>query len=191
MSAATDVDICNSALMLLGSGPITSLDPAADASDKANLCRQFYNETRDAALQEFPWNFAIRRASLSQLSESPAFEWLYAHRLPNDPYCLRVLNLHDTEIPFKVEGRSVVSNSETIKIRYIARVEDVSEYSYMFRQAFASLLSSKLAYGVTGSTTKTDKMLAVYAAHIADAEDIDSQEGTPDTEENDDLIWVR
>ncbi len=191
MSAATDVDICNSALMLLGSGPITSLDPAADASDRANLCRQFYNETRDATLQAYPWNFAIRRAVLSQTVDTPAFDWLYSHRLPNSPYCLRVLNLHDREIALSIEGRDLVSNSTTIKIRYIAQITDVSEYNYLYRQAFSTLLSAKLSYGVTGSTAKTKDLMGLYAIHLADAEDIDTQEGTAEKEENDDLLWVR
>ena len=191
MANNSDVSICNSALYLLGSSPIASLDPAADSSDKASLCRQFYDETRDAVLTAYPWNFAVRRAQLSLLDTTPSFEFSYAHRLPNDPYCLRVLNVHDPEIEWQIEGRDLLSDSQTIKIRYIAQITDVSQYSYLYRQAFSALLASKLCYGITGSTSKTAEMYKLYQAFLVEAEDIDTQEGTPPLEENDDLLWVR
>ena len=85
---ATEVSICSNALRRLGDDPITSL---TDDSERARLCNAFYEDARDACLRSHPWNFAITRASLTQLSDSPVYGYDYQFALPTDPYCLRVL----------------------------------------------------------------------------------------------------
>lgn len=108
---ASEVEICNSALIKLGDDTITSL---TDDSKRARLCNAQFARLRDEVLRAHPWNFAIRRASLAKLSQAPAFEFAAAFRLPEDPYCLRVLLLFDGSAPqgisrhrWKIEGRTL------------------------------------------------------------------------------------
>ena len=91
---ATEVSICSNALRRLGDDPITSL---TDDTERARLCNAFYVPARDLVLRSHPWNFAVTRATLAQLSDTPAYEYSYQYALPNDPYCLRVLSMeyHD------------------------------------------------------------------------------------------------
>jgi len=87
---ATDVSICSNALRRLGDAPITSL---TDDTERARLCNAFFPDARDTVLRAHPWNFAITRASLPQLSDTPAYGFNYMYALPTDPYCLRVLEM--------------------------------------------------------------------------------------------------
>jgi hypothetical protein len=60
---ATSVEaICNSALIKVGSKQITSI---SDANKRAELCTLMYPKVRDKVLKSHPWNFAIKRKSLS------------------------------------------------------------------------------------------------------------------------------
>jgi hypothetical protein len=59
--ATSEVDVCNTALALLGGKPIVAL---GEASDRARLCTQFYPKARDYVLKAHKWSFAIQRAVL-------------------------------------------------------------------------------------------------------------------------------
>lgn len=180
MATDSEVSVCNGALLMLGADAIGSLD---DDTKKARLCSQFYSSTRDQALQAYPWNFAVKRASLTQDATAPNHGFTYAYDLPNNPYCLRVLRCQDPRIVFRVEGRRLLSDESTIKIKYIARIESVAEFSPMFREAFEHLLAWKLCYAITGSTSLRGDLMNAYKEILVDAEDVDTQEGVNDPDE--------
>lgn len=192
MASPSKTSICNGALLLLGSDGIGSLN---DDTDKARACNQAFSSSLDTALQAYPWNFAVRRVTLTQNATAPDFGFAYAYDLPNNPYCLRVLRAHEPRIVFKREGRQLLSDSGTLKIKYIARIESVSEFSALFREALEHFLAWKICYAITGSTSLRESLMGAYEAILADAEDIDTQEGTEDPDEEymeyNDLIRVR
>ena len=107
---ATEVSICSNALRRLGDAPITSL---TDDTERARLCNSFYVPSRDLVLRSHPWNFAVTRPTLAQLSDTPAYEYSYQYALPNDPYCLRVL-----EMQYKDYRRCYFSGKSTVSFKY-------------------------------------------------------------------------
>ena len=94
--ATNAVDICNSALIKLGAGRITSL---SDDSKAGKLCNEQYDKIRKQLLRSHPWNFAIRRKALTKTANTPAYKYSSEFLLPTD--CLRVLetNLDEYSIP--------------------------------------------------------------------------------------------
>ncbi|NIS52792.1 MAG: hypothetical protein GWN94_17050 [Phycisphaerae bacterium] len=64
---ATQVDICNLALDMLGAKNITAL---TEASKEAALSSRLWEHALDEALREFPWNFARKR---TELEYTPGF----------------------------------------------------------------------------------------------------------------------
>ncbi len=86
--ASSEVDICNSALIHLGAGLITSL---TENKDEARACNQFYAKSRDAVLTQANWTFATTQAELSKLSTTPLYKYGFAYLLPTNPYCLKPL----------------------------------------------------------------------------------------------------
>ena len=59
--AASSLDISNAALLLLGADPIGSL---SEATDRARLCNQFYEDIRKETLRAHPWNFALKQEQI-------------------------------------------------------------------------------------------------------------------------------
>ena len=176
---ATEVSICSNALRRLGDDPITSL---TDDTERARLCNAFYADARDACLRSHPWNFAITRASLTQLSSTPAYGFDYQYALPTNPYCLRVLSMEFEDYIFKVEnlateGRVLLTNEDTAKILYIAKITDTALFDSMFVDALTAKLAANLAYPVTNSVTLQTQMVKIYEGKMSEARSIDGQEG--------------
>lgn len=155
--------ICNLALAHLSESQIMSLD---DESKQARWCKTFYAQTRDEVLAEHPWNFAIRRAVLSRLAETPLFQWAFQYQLPTA--CLRVLELNNVsdfqaDRRWAIEGRALLTDDEGAQIRYIHRVESASDFAPLFVEALAVKLASKLAKPLTGNKTAKDDLMTEYA----------------------------
>ena len=176
---ATEVSICSNALRRLGDDPITSL---TDDTERARLCNAFYADARDACLRSHHWNFAITRASLAQLSATPVYGFDYQFALPTDPFCLRVLAMEFEDYVFKVEnlstqGRVLVTDQETAKIIYIARVTDTTLFDSLFVDTLVAKLAADLAYPVTNSLKVQEQMYRLFQLKLSEARSIDGQEG--------------
>lgn len=190
MAWTSEVAICNGALTLLGAESIVAL---TDTSKQGVLCARWYEQTRDACLRGYPWNFAVRRARLnapldSTDADAPVWGFTYGFTLPSN--CLRVLET-DGGVPFRVEGRVLYSDDSSVDIRYIMRVTDVAQFDPQFSEALAAKLAMVLAYPLTKSSTVREEMATLYSALMADAENTDTQEGTADDIDDNALIEVR
>ena len=176
---ATEVSICSNALRRLGDDPITSL---TDDTERARLCNAFYVPARDAVLRSHPWNFAITRATLAQLSTTPAYEYAYQYSLPTDPYCLRVLGMEYEDYIFKIEnsateGRVLLTDESTAKIIYVGKITDTAKFDSMFIDVLTAKLAAELTYPVTGSVSLQTQMEKIYSAKLSEARSVDGQEG--------------
>ena len=179
---ATEVSICANALRRLGDDPIVSL---TDDTERARLCNAFYSEARDEVLRSHPWNFAITRQQLSQLSTTPLYQYSYQYALPTDPYCLRVLEMEYSDYVFKIEhlagtGRVLLTDEGTAKIIYIARITDTAQFDSLFIDTLTAKLSVDLAYPVTGSVQLQQNMQKLFESKLREARSVDGQEGFQD-----------
>ncbi len=190
---ATEVSICSNALRILGDDPITSL---TDDTERARLCNSLYVPARDAVLRSHPWNFAITRATLAQLSTTPAYEYAYQYSLPTDPYCLRVLSMEYQDYIFKIEhlagtGRVLLTDESTAKILYIAKVTDTVQFDSLFVDTLTAKMALELSFPVTNSVTLQAQMQKLYQLKLSEARSIDGQEGFIDDLVSDTLTDFR
>jgi hypothetical protein len=179
---ATEVSICANALRRLGDDPIVSL---TDDTERARLCNAFYSEARDEVLRSHPWNFAITRQQLSQLSTTPLYQYSYQYALPTDPFCLRVLEMEYSDYVFKIEhlagtGRVLLTDEGTAKIIYIARITDTAQFDSLFIDTLTAKLSVDLAYPVTGSVQLQQNMQKLFESKLRESRSVDGQEGFQD-----------
>ena len=179
---ATEVSICANALRRLGDDPIVSL---TDDTERARLCNAFYSEARDDVLRSHPWNFAITRQQLSQLSATPLYQYSYQYALPTDPFCLRVLEMEYSDYVFKIEhlagtGRVLLTDEGTAKIIYIARITDTAQIDPLFIDTLTAKMSVDLAYPVTGSVQLQQNMQKLFESKLREARSVDGQEGFHD-----------
>lgn len=182
--AVSEVSICSNALRKLGDEPITSL---ADDSDRARLCNALYEINRDATLRAYPWNFAVKRSSLAQLSSTPAFEYSYEYQLPANPFCLRVVEVYESDDDWKVEGRKILTNQASCSIVYIAKITDTAQFDALFVEALTSRLASELAWPIIRSATARQSFYQEFQLKLQEARGIDAQEGSTDILINDEL----
>lgn len=81
---ASDVDISNGALAILGdTATVVSLNPPS-GSIQAGHCARFYPIARDTLLEMHTWGFATKRVQPALLAETPPSPWTYAYQAPSD-----------------------------------------------------------------------------------------------------------
>ena len=196
------VDIANYALNNLGASNISSL---SESSKVARIVNQRYEAVRDAVFRAHPWNCLIQRAQLAQSTTPPAFGYAYQYTLPTDPFCLRVLEFSNGSLSypqdnitnnsggpvFVIEGRNLLTDEGTARIKYIARITDPQQYDASLVEALAARLSAEICYAITGSTSMVQIQTSLYEAKINEARFNDATEGATQRLEASDFIESR
>jgi hypothetical protein len=166
---ASTIDICNQALVKLGSSRIASL---TDDSKQAAALSTIYETKLRAELAAYPWTFAMDRVALPAAAASPSFGWLYQYPLPTD--FLRMVEvgeyfvLYQPDITmFALEGRNILTDEGSpLRIRYIKYVANTGLYPALFVEALACRLAAELAEDLTQSLSKREAMEGAYERAI-------------------------
>jgi len=196
------VDIANYALNTLGASNISSFD---ENSKVGRLVNQRFDAVRDSVFRAHPWNCLIRRTELAQDSDAPTYGYAHQYTLPTNPYCLRVLEFSNgsstypydnmrsngNREPYIIEGRKILTDEGTAKIKYVARITDPQEYDATLVETLAARLASEICYAVTGSASMIQVTTAFYEAKLKEARFIDATEGAPQRIEASDFIDAR
>jgi len=180
---ASEVDICNSALNMLGANNIISL---TEDSKNARLMNQRYTSVRDSIFRSHSWNCLIKRVQLSADTETPTHEYAKQYTLPSDS--LRVLKIGghhngsssdlDAGQKFKIEGRKLLTDETTVFLIYIAKITDPNEYDTLLIETISAKLASELCYSITASTSLAGQMIQLYDEKLREARHVDATEGT-------------
>lgn len=88
------------------------------------------------------------------IRQSPAFDYTYIYTLPTD--CLRVLSLEHE--PYRVEEGKILSDSNTLWIRYIKDVTDYTTMDVLFYRCLAHLLAYDLCDALSASDGKKNEL---------------------------------
>ena len=172
----TDVQICNDALTLCGSPVIASL---SDTSREGKLCNNNYARSRDYVLREHPWNCAIKRVQLAKITGgTPSFDFDNSYLLPSD--CLKVVRIGSEpewrQDEYRVEGRTILSSDEPLKLIYVHQVTDESLFDHHIAESIAHYLAYRISYALTGSTTLRTSLLREYQIVLRKAKSMDAKE---------------
>ena len=183
---ASVVNMCNSALNLLGASTITAL---TDDTKNARLCNQRYEPVRNRVFRSHAWNCLHKRVQLAQNSTAPIIEYTYAYALPSD--CLRVLKIHNgstdsiaTALDYKLEGRNIVTDEGTIYLMYIALDTDPNNYDSYLREAVSHQLAADLCYAITNNATLATNYMTRADERLREARFIDATENSLGTIES-------
>jgi len=146
---ASQTEICNLALRLLGQSTIASLE---DDLPQAITLNGIYEIARKAALRSHYWKFAKKRKTLPALSSAPEWGYAYQYQLPED--YLRLVEVSGVT-DYQVEGLTIVTDAGApLYIRYIKDATDPAEYDALFVEALAGDLAAMACEDITGSNTK-------------------------------------
>jgi hypothetical protein len=172
---ATQVEICNMALGLLGAENITSIN---DNTKEAKTCLTYYANTKLHLLRSHNWNFAMKRASVTGVT-GVLFEYKYKIQLPAD--CLRIVSFYDYTDTFKEEGGYVLLNQQTVKIKYVRNDVTESSFDSSFAMCFASKLADMMSYQIAQSSTLTQLVQARHREDLAQARRNNAISNSPDS----------
>jgi len=180
---ASIVNICNSALNLIGASTISAL---TEDTKNARLCNQRYEPVRNRVFRGHNWNCLIKRVELAQNSTAPVMEYSYAYALPSD--CLRVLRIFngttnsiESDLEYKIEGKNVITNQTTVYLVYTSLDTDPNNYDAYLREAISHQLGADLAYAITNNATLAKNLMARADERLREARFIDSTENSLET----------
>ena len=190
---ASVVDICNSALNLLGASTISSL---TEDSKNARLCNQRYEPIRNRMFRSHAWNCLTKRVQLAKDSTAPVVEFANQYTLPTD--CLRVLKVHTgtsdsikDQIDYVVEGRKIKTDEGTIFLIYIATITDPNQYDTYLTEALAAAIAADLAYAITNNATLANNYQSLADERLREARFIDATENALGTVESNEFTDAR
>ncbi len=178
---ASDVSIVNAAFLSLGARVITAF---TDPSPEARLANRRYADVRDDFLRRHPWNFALRRVTITASSTSPDWEHTNAYPVPTDFLRLHEIN-NDSKIPYTLENTAAdgtiiaTDMSSPIEINYVRSVTDANLMDPSFRSALSMECAAEWAEKLTGNSEKVE-LAAIRAARATQAaRTVDGQEVFP------------
>ena len=190
---ASVVDICNSALNLLGASTISAL---TDDSKNARLCNQRYEPVRNRIFRGHAWNCLTKRVELAKDSAAPVIEYTNQYTLPAD--CLRVLKVHNgttdsiaSNIDYAVEGRKIKTDEGTVFLVYIAKITDPNEYDSYLIEALAAAIAADIAYAITNNATLANNYQNVADERLREARFVDATENSLGTVESNEFTDAR
>jgi hypothetical protein len=175
---ASQTEIANRALSKIGAQRILDF---SDDTKEARAVTAAWASVRDSELRARSWNFSIERTELAALEDAPSWGYDYQYQVPSD--FLRVVQVNDLysvqnlvnyrnsdTAPYKLEGNKILTNEDApLKLRYIKRVEDTTQWDAAFVEAFACRLAAELCEEITQSGTKRQLAWDDYKRAVADA----------------------
>lgn len=182
--ATSNTKICNQALDKLGANRINDFNDNAETSLPAIKCRLHFEQTRDALVRSHWWRFASARATLSQDTVTPDFQWDFQYFLPND--FMRMKSIYEnrnTNINFRsyeLEGDLLLTNETTMEIKYIKKVTDPTKFDELFIEVLVLKLALKLVSLAGANTKMTETIGRELAAIMPQVRTIDAQETNTD-----------
>src|SRR5437899_1346963 len=169
------VEIASLAAQFLGDKAFATFGDTPTARFLNNL----FNTGRDGLLQMYPWKFAIKRQQLAKLAVAPVsmgttnaassssqredLPNANAFALPTD--YLRIIETSNDPNPWKIEsvilsgagtlgdpyvyGPGLITDDDRIVVRYIARIEDSTQWTSLYAWALAAYLAMESALPTT------------------------------------------
>lgn len=171
---SSKTDIANLALFHIGESRVSNIE--TEAVERARVINQVYDHTRDALLQQYPWRFCLKRASLAPSAEPPPWGYRHGFPVPVDYLALREVM---GEPQYTVEGREILTNSNApLLIRYHSSITDESIFPPLFVEAFAFKLAHTVCERLTQSASKKDGLLQGFGYALNQAYTAEAIEGS-------------
>jgi hypothetical protein len=173
--SVTDIGICNSALIKVGSP--TRLLSLADNNKAALICNEQFPKWRDEVLEMHNWSFALKRAALAQNATPPAFGWTKAYDLPSDFLRLAEVDQDSNcEIQYTIENGQILTDESTFNIVYVFPNTDFSRWTAAFAEAMSFRAGRDLALALNQNSQLSLAMDQGLQRAIAAARGLNAQQ---------------
>ena len=140
------------------------------------------------------WTSTIKRIELAQTTNTPVFKYDFEYQLPVDPKSLKVLDVDNSQtldIEYSIEGDKLLTDAETIKIKYIAQLTNTEDWDTMLTEAVEISLASYMAMSLTGQEVIAEKLKQEYLFFVDNNLAVDGQQGSDSSYFATELLDVR
>jgi hypothetical protein len=186
----TVVDLCNMALGRVGAGRITAL---TDATNEANWCNLYYEQTRNEVLRARNWRSATETQALARETTAPLYGWSYQFSMPTYPRALRIIEVYPAS-DYERMGRKILSNELELTLKYVKEIEDPNELDDILTEAIVLRLASKLATAVANKPELAQSLWREFIGAMQFAKQADGADSSGDdvrqTQEDDPDVIV-
>lgn len=184
---ASKTEIANRVLSKTGDRRVSNIE--TDPSERAQVINSMYEIVRDNLLQQYPWNFSIKRAQLAKDGTAPAWGYSNRYLLPTD--FLSLLSIYGSP-DYRVEGGYILTNEGApLKIKYIKRITSEGEFDAAFTEAFACELAVESSERLNASNTKKQILAQQRDAALKMAFASESIQNPPQERQNDEWLLSR
>lgn len=179
--ARSDIDICNRALVRVGSD--VAIASLADNSAEATACAREYPETLAAALtmpggQPFRWSFASAQKALTRLADAPLSRYAHAWQIEADVLMLHAILVNDVPIAFARLDDKVFCDADADVIAEYTFTPTPPAFIPPFVEALTTDLAAKLAVGLVRDLELAEALRREAERQWAGARAADSQART-------------
>lgn len=186
---ATEVDICNLALGLLGDeAAVTSIAPPN--GPQSGHCSRWYPLALRKLFEEAPWAFATRRQKGVELASVDVGLYDYSHAFAVPSACVKLIALKDAQtkepVEYEVEliesngSRAIFTDATDVVLVYVEYIKAATVYPTYFTQALVLLLAAYLVGSVKRSDSSSEmarQLFAQYEQALSRAKNQDARQG--------------
>lgn len=186
---ASEIDICNIALIRLGADTIRSFD---ENNKRSRTCEILYKHVRDYFIEQYEWSFTTKYSQLALLADisHPQFEFVY--QLPSDcAYPRQIVNSIGqikSLIKWEVFETKVATDLEDAWLRYSVRLTNSGIYPIYFVEAISSQLAVELSPSIVQDKKVYDKLFAIADVKLKSALQADVNKGVEDIHRDQDAF---
>lgn len=172
-----DIEICNTALGLIGADEINSFQ---DKTRESRLCNNLYPRISRSRMEMYPWRFTMKRIILSPITgeEDPLSEFGSVFQLPSDR--LRSVHKPYSTLDYRVVGDKLMADGDYFNMEYQRRAPE-EIWTESFRHMMELEMAAILSVGLFEDEKKADKYLGLIAKQARIAKTVDSQQQAGDT----------
>lgn len=166
------LNIFNAALAKLGSNRLEQIEMVDEDSAPAAMCRLFFPQVLNLALDYAPWSFALRKALLVKENvpaEQVNSRYPYQFSLPED--CIRPvrLGLQEPGEPFVIEAERLLAPVPEAWLLYVARADEPASWTPTFTQAVILGLASELCPAMLNDVNRQQYYQETFKEALAHA----------------------
>ncbi|MFW5680288.1 MAG: hypothetical protein ACOC3D_08465 [Pseudomonadota bacterium] len=185
--ALTDLQLCNAALVKLGSTPIVSFD---DPDAAADIARTLYPLVSDTVLSTHPWSFTLRQAALTALPTPPMADFKRRFALPADFLRALYIDNRGAAPRYAIVGDELQSDADRVVLTYQARPPEAS-FPPFFATALTARLAAEFCIPLTENSSRAEALDRLAERELERAWVIDRSQDTPPVIADETLTSVR
>lgn len=195
---ATDLDMVNASLALVGMDKLASLDNTTN-NKVIEVANGFLPRVKRAVLRAHDWNCARRRRELNATTNDSLGEWTYAFRLPDDclavrrfvsPYEATAYATYSVELDSQ-DKRILYTDCGVAKVVYTAEFTDVNRWDALLFDAAVTRLAIEFAAVFPRDSKWVQMNWELYQKKIDEAAGVNETEGGLERVYSDSIASVR